>query len=196
KPKWLFTETATGGTFTTDADGTHTLTLNGIDPEVTAFTDRPDRDTAIVSTEMFVRSWPSIFEDSAPNAVLVEHEPTGASDSFVLTLTDPKLDGTTLTFTAEIVDGKDHSDQLPGLTPTPHREPPATFSTTSLFIDDAVMGALVCIAPESTPEGDFWMPEPVPRPAPVTSTEQAEFFAQCELVGGRPVYVMAAESSG
>ncbi len=135
-PSWLFTLTSTGGTFSTDADGTQTLTLTGIDPGVTAFTDRPDRDAAVVPADRFVQEWPSLFEDSAPNAVLVEHEPSGESDSFVVTLFDPVLDGSTLTFTAEIVDGEDHSDQIPGLTATPHSEPPASFSTVSLFIDD------------------------------------------------------------
>ncbi|MFN7148577.1 MAG: pentapeptide repeat-containing protein [Microthrixaceae bacterium] len=134
-PSWLFTLTSTGGTFTTGADGAHTLTLAGIDPGVTAFTDRPDRDAAVVPADRFVQEWPAMFEDSAPNAVLVEHEPSGKSDSFVVTLFDPVLDGSTLTFTAEIVDGEDHSDQIPGLTETPHSEPPASFSTVSLFID-------------------------------------------------------------
>jgi hypothetical protein len=134
-PSWLFTVTSTGGTFSTDADGTQTLTLSGIDPGVTAFTDRPDRDAAVVPADRFVQEWPSMFEDSAPNAVLVEHEPSGESDSFVVTLFDPVLDGNTLSFTAEIVDGEDHSEQIPGLTATPHREPPASFRTVSLFID-------------------------------------------------------------
>lgn len=135
-PSWLFTLTSTGGTFTTDAEGTHTLTLTGIDAGVTAFTDRPDRDAAVVPAEQFVQEWPSMFEDSAPNAVLVEHEPSGASDSFVVTLFDPVLEGSTLSFNAKIVDAEDHSDQIPGLTATPHREPPASFSTVSLFIDN------------------------------------------------------------
>ena len=135
-PSWLFTLTSTGGTFSTDAAGTHTLTLTGIDPGVTAFTDRPDRDAAVVPADRFVQEWPTLFEDSAPNAVLVEHEPSGESDSFVVTLFDPALDGSKLAFTAELVDGEDHSDQIPGLTATPHREPPASFRTVSLFIDD------------------------------------------------------------
>jgi hypothetical protein len=65
-PSWLFTQTSTGGTFTTTADGTHTLTLTGVDPGVTAFTDRPDRDAAVIPIDQFVREWPSMFEDSAP----------------------------------------------------------------------------------------------------------------------------------
>lgn len=147
-PSWLFTVTSTGGTFSTDATGTQTLTLTGIDAGVTAFTDRPDRDAAVVPADRFVQQWPSMFEDSAPNAVLVEHEPSGESDSFVVTLFDPVLDESTLSFTAEIVDGEDHSDQIPGLTATPHSEPPASFSTVSLFID-SVGGAQTgdCSAP-------------------------------------------------
>ena len=136
-PSWLFTHTATAGTFATDADGTHTLTLTGIAPHLTAFTDRPDRDASIISAERFVQSWPSMFADSAPNVVLVEHEASGDSDSFVLTLFEPRLDASTLKFTAVIVDGEDHSDQLPGLTATTYREPPAAFAITSLFIDGA-----------------------------------------------------------
>lgn len=145
-PSWLFTLTSTAGTFSTNTDGVSTLSLTGIDDHFTAFTDRPDRDASIISNEQFVQEWPSMFEASDPNAVLVEHEPSGKSDSFVLTLSEPKLDAGTLTFTAEIVDAEDHSDQIAGLTASPHSEPPASFTIVSLFIDD--------VTGSSTPTGN------------------------------------------
>ncbi len=135
-PSWLFTEGAGGGTFRTNADGTHTLTLTDLDPTVTAFTDRPERDTALVPFDLLFSSWARLFADSPPNAVLVEHDPRGDTSSYVVRLTDPKLDGTTGTFTAEVVKGKDHSDQVPGLSAPPNLPPPATFGAVSLFIDD------------------------------------------------------------
>lgn len=144
EPSWLFSQTADAGTFSTDADGVSTLTLTDIDPGVVGFTDRPDRDTAVIAVAGFVEAWPTMFADSAPNAVLVEHQPDGESDSFVVELSDPKLDGTTLSFTAEVLDGEDHSG-IAGVTATPHTDPPAKFQTVSLFIDDVYRGfAFLC----------------------------------------------------
>lgn len=139
EPSWLFSQTADAGTFSTDADGVSTLTLIDVDPGVIGFTDRPDRDTAVIAVERFVEAWPTMFADSAPNAVLVEHQPDGESDSFVVELSDPRLDGTTLSFTAEVLDGEDHSG-IAGVTVTPHTDPPAKFQTVSLFIDDTPAG--------------------------------------------------------
>jgi hypothetical protein len=138
-PSWLFSLTAGAGTYTSGADGTGMLTLTDVDPHVTAFTDRPDRDTAIVPASKLVEAWPALFAESAPNAVLVEHDPGGETDSFVLELSDPTADGSTMTYRARVVIGEDHSEELPGLTSTPSESPPATFSTVSLFIDDVLM---------------------------------------------------------
>jgi hypothetical protein len=133
---WLFSQTAGAGTYTERADGTATLTLTDVDDAVTGFTDRPDRDTVLFPSAKLVDAWPTLFATSAPNAVLVVRDASGVASSFVLTLSDPAVDGSTMTYAAKAVQGQDHSSQLPGMTQAPFTTPPATFATVSLFIDN------------------------------------------------------------
>lgn len=132
---WLFSHTSDSGSLQENADGTFTLTLNEIDPHSIAFTDRPDRDSAIIDTAALVEAWPTMFADSAPNAVLVEHQPIGEANSVVLTLQNPSLSGTTLTFDALVLTEEVPSnvENHAGLI---HHTPPANFQEASLFIDD------------------------------------------------------------
>lgn len=133
---WLFSHTADGGSFTDNGDGTFTLSLTGVDPHMVAFTDRPDRDAAIVDAETVIDAWPQLFAESDPNAVLVEHSSDGGSDSVVVTLSEPIFTGSGVTFTATPL-----MDEPPGnlvrLVGSMHATPPVTFAHASLFIDDA-----------------------------------------------------------
>lgn len=134
-PSWLFSHTSDSGSLEDNGDGSFTLTLNDIDPHTMAFTDRPNRDSAIIDTADLVERWPTMFADSAPNAVLVEHQATGEANSVVLTLENPSLSGTTLTFDALVLTEEvpqsveNHADEI-------HLMPPTTFEAASLFIDD------------------------------------------------------------
>jgi len=145
-PSWLFSHTASAGTLLRQSDGDYTLTLTGIDPHVMAFTDRPVRDSVIVPATDLITAWPGLFVDSPPNAVLVEHNAKGNTDSVVLTLTNPRLatpaaanstsaDTATLTFDAKLIT-TEHPSNLKRLTRGIHKTPPATFANASLFIDD------------------------------------------------------------
>ena len=153
-PSWLFSHTATSGTFEANADGTYVLMLAGIDPHVIAFTDRPYRDSAIVSASDLVRDWADLFAAAAPNAVLIEHSPTGQDDSVVITVSNPQLDGTTLRFDAELI-ADEASPNLQRLAGKIHASPPTTFARASLFIDDvndwwpANNATFICEYPES-----------------------------------------------
>ena len=138
---WLFSHTASGGTLQQNADGSYTLTLTDIDPHVIAFTDRPVRDSQIMDAADLVRNWPGYFADSPPNAVLVEHSPSGVSDSVVLTISQPQLitspDGasSSVTFRGDLITDE-HPEALKRIAGTLHTTPPATFNDASLFIDD------------------------------------------------------------
>ena len=134
-PSWLFSHTSDSGSLQDNDDGTFTLTLNDIDPHTIAFTDRPDRDSEIIDTAALVEAWPTMFADSAPNAVLVEHQPTGEANSVVLTLENPQLSGSTLTFDALVLAEEVPSSVENHAGPI-HLTPPATFEAASLFIDD------------------------------------------------------------
>lgn len=180
-PSWLFSQTAHAGTFSTDADGVSTLTLTDVDPGVIGFTDRPDRDTVVIEVASFVEAWPTMFADAAPNAVLVEHQPDGGSDSFVVELSDPRLDGTSLSFTAKVIDGEDHSG-IAGVTEAPHTNPPATFEVVSLFIDNVLPQKWICMK-----DGREIDP-PAPIPYPGSQSAAAAFELQCWAAGGDPTY--------
>jgi len=145
-PSWLFSHTASAGSLVKKSDGGYTLTLTGIDPHVMAFTDRPVRDSVILPATQLIEQWPALFADSPPNAVLVEHNPRGNTDSVVLTLSNPRLttpatasatsaDTATLTFDATLIT-TEHPSNLKRLTRGLHKTPPAAFANASLFIDD------------------------------------------------------------
>ncbi|MFN7150678.1 MAG: hypothetical protein ACK4V6_14535 [Microthrixaceae bacterium] len=184
EPSWLFSSTAGGGTFATDADGTSTLTLTAVDPEITAFTDRPVRDTAVVATDQLTEAWPTMFADSDPNAVLVTRAADGTASTYVLTLSDPTISGTGLSFRAVVVEGQDHSAELPGSTRTPAVAPPATFGASSLFVDNVGRTPnWIC----TDGKGNLINP---PAPIPYHGEDQAglAFEAQCHQKGGIPSY--------
>jgi len=134
-PSWLFSQTSDSGSLRDQGDGTFVLILNDIDAHTIGFTDRPNRDSAIIATKDFVEAWPNLFADSAPNAVLVEHQPDGAANSIVLTLETPTLAESTLTFEAVLL-----TEEVPQSVAehagTLHPRPPETFEVASLFIDD------------------------------------------------------------
>lgn len=83
---WMFVQTASSGTWTAGADGTSgTLTLTGLDPEVQAFTDRPQRQVAWEDPARFVTDWASRgFGAEPPNASLTLH--AAAADELPVTL--------------------------------------------------------------------------------------------------------------
>ena len=179
-PTWLFSHTSDGGTLTpTGDDDTYTLTLTGIDPNVMAFTDRPDRQTAILTAQELVDAWPSMFADSAPNAVLVEHDPTGDTDSLVVVLTDPRVDGATMTYTATILEDEDHPAEVEGIVGAPHAEPPAEFADVSLFIDDVSLDQSVFSCVNAS--GQLISP---PGTIPIVYKPTAPYMKLCSDVGG------------
>jgi hypothetical protein len=121
-----------------------------------AFTDRPARDSLILSAAQLIEQWPALFADSPPNAVLVEHNPSGNTDSVVLTLSNPRLTTpapaaatsssaaatatsaaatATLTFDTALIT-TEHPANSKRLTRGLHKTPPAAFANASLFIDE------------------------------------------------------------
>jgi len=138
---WLFAGAAEAGTLTPKSDGTFTLTLTGIDDDVLAFTDRPQRDVAVLDPQVLPEYWEQWFADSNPNAVLVEHEPGGDSDSTVMVLANPTLTGAkpdrTLTFDAELV-SEAIPESVQRLAGKVKDVPPSDFDRVSVFIDGAI----------------------------------------------------------
>lgn len=113
---WLFVQVADSMSF----KGT-TLALKGIAPQTLMFSDRPERMTGDAPTERFVTFWHSgktDFEKDPPNATL-SVTVDGRTHLSVVELTNPRLDGDTLTYTVKILGDP----------------PPASGENPSLFID-------------------------------------------------------------
>lgn len=114
---WLFVQSATSGTF----DG-ETLTLEQV-PAALLFSDRPERITGHMQTSHLLQAWDQ-GEDSLaadpPNAVLSTFGEGERPTLGTVVLSDPNLEGSTLTYSIEVLDG----------------EVPERFGQASLFIDN------------------------------------------------------------
>lgn len=185
-PTWLFSLSSDAGTMVKNSDGSYLLTLTGADDAITAFTDRPVRDTAIVPLSRAVLAWPQVFIASAPNAVLVEHDPQGNSDSFVVELSEPKLlSASTITFHAVLVENAVQPANLQPITNVVYAVPPATFGSVSLFID-SVPPSTVNIPPTSVCTSSTGATITPPGNVPTSSVTE-EFNSSCASAGGHVV---------
>jgi hypothetical protein len=141
-PEYLFTVQAVSGSTQpgSPARGENerfTLTLHGVDP-VTKFADRPFRSASVMSAGALVANWDAWFIGSAPNAVLTYAGATGTPpQSIVVTLTRPRYEkvGRSMTFTAV----RTYRTLDPSQKGKGWKRPatPRTFTSASLFIDDA-----------------------------------------------------------
>ena len=130
EPEWLMVMNAETGECQKVGD-TYTLTLDGVDTQMLAFTDRPEREAQMWDTSAFLDYWANKFGDDPPNAVV-----SADGVRVAVTLSDPRVgmsardDGAVtpsagaVTFTA---------------TPLPGQEPPTSLiNQPTLFIDYAV----------------------------------------------------------
>ena len=131
QPEWLIVMNAETGEFQSAGD-TYTLTLDGVDAEMLAFTDRPEREAQTWDTSEFLDDWQNEFGDDPPNAVV-----SANGVRVAVTLSDPRVgmsardDGAVtpsagaVTFTA---------------IPLPGQEPPTSvINQPALFIDFPVL---------------------------------------------------------
>ena len=168
---WLFSQTAGGGSIAPIGDGTWTLTLTDVDPVVLGFTDRPLREAQAGTVERLVEAWPEMFADANPNGVVVAHNPSGDTNSAVVELMDPVLDGSTMTYTVRVLTNEGGP-----------AEPGATydFEQVSVFIDDVQVTSWRC---ESLTDGGLVDPPGVLN-APIAPDV---WRSQCQVDGGVPV---------
>ena len=158
---WLYSQTADSGRLEmTDGQVTR-LVMNDIDPHTIAFSDRPERLTEIVDTGTLTDAWNEMFGDDPPNAVLVEHQPEGETDSLVVVLREPVFDATarTLTYDVEVFADEQHPESLTGIVGDVHAVPPTEFRAVSLFIDCTIIPP----PPDTTPPT---LPPPTDPPSP------------------------------
>lgn len=133
---WLYSQTADSAEMDDLGGGRYHITLRDVDYHTVQFSDRPDRLVKVIDTAELVKNWDQLFATSSPNAVLVEHEPDGSTDSLVVVLQKPHFDYEMdeLTYEAQILADEFHPERLKKLA-NAHPEPPAMMRAVSLFID-------------------------------------------------------------
>ena len=101
----LFVQTA--GSLATD--GEKTITLHGLSPSTLYFADRPQREVGHMPTKLFVDLWgdgENSFAIDPPNAVLSFANPEDRPpQDVVVTIRDPKIEGDSLSYQVDVLDG-------------------------------------------------------------------------------------------
>jgi|LakMenEpi03Aug12_release.lakeMendotaPanAssembly.Ray.scaffolds.fasta_scaffold588669_1 hypothetical protein len=134
KPSYLFALTSTGGTLKHDASGWW-VTLTGVSPMVTRFTDRPGRQAATMTPTQLANRWQAYgFTKDAPNAALVLDARPANSDVYVIELRNPRVDGNAMLFRAKPIRTTTRALRHYVKRADPLRE--MAFGRASLFIDD------------------------------------------------------------
>lgn len=133
---WLYSQTADSGEMDDLGGGRYHIILRDVDYHTVQFSDRPDRLVKVIDTAELVKNWDTLFATSSPNAVLVEHEPDGSTDSLVVVLEKPHFDYELgeLTYEAQLLADEYHPERLKKLA-NAHPEPPIAMRAVSLFID-------------------------------------------------------------
>jgi len=100
----LFVQSAHG---LTTSNGS--VTFHGLAHATIFFSDRPQRVVGHLTSKKFVEQWgegEDSFADDPPNAVLSFLEVGDTvPEEVTMTISDPQLDGDTLTYTVDILDG-------------------------------------------------------------------------------------------
>ena len=86
-----------------------TVTFHGLAHATLFFSDRPQRVVGHMTSRKFVDQWgegEDSFAEDPPNAVLSFLEDSDTvPEEVTMTISDPQLDGDTLTYTVDILDG-------------------------------------------------------------------------------------------
>ena len=100
----LFVQSATAF-----SSGLGTITLHGLADSTVYFADRPRREIGHIPSRRFVELWEAgsgSFAVDPPNAVLSFLEQKGtAPEDVVVVLREPRLEGDTLSYSVEILEG-------------------------------------------------------------------------------------------
>jgi len=115
-PPVMFVQTASNVSF---KDGKLTL----MSPSTIFFTDRPAREAGHVPCHSFIRAWTDgddSFNKNPPNAVLSVFVPNREPEKMVVTLQNPRFEGSNLIYDASVIKGST----------------PAGMYEAALFIDD------------------------------------------------------------
>lgn len=101
--EYMFAQTASGMGINLDGR----ITLHDVSAATLWFSDRPYRLTGHTPTDEFVSQWdqgPDNFAENPPNALLSMFDDDTVNDVVVI-LSDPKLDGTDLSYAIDVSEG-------------------------------------------------------------------------------------------
>ena len=130
-----------GGGSVEDTGSGLELTLRDVAPEVTAFSERPERVAGTVPTDDYVGTWAGEYEGDPPNAALSVSS-GGEAITLAVELDPPRRSGDELTFRARRIE--DPGDALdPPVVAGGDDELPSRFDAASLFVDDGGLMQLV-----------------------------------------------------
>ncbi len=130
-PEWLFATDAADVTISKTGSG-FSVSLPASE-RVTAFTDRPNRLTTVMTLREFAKDWKAYgFDTDPPNAALLL-ETGSKTRTSVVEMTNPRIKNGRVTFRLNPING---SATLAGHTHK-HTLKPATYNHASLFIDAA-----------------------------------------------------------
>lgn len=145
-PSYLFVQTASSGSFKPIAGETnlYTLTLNGVSPVVTYFSDRPYRIAGEIDNEELVNAWSgdqkNDFAHDPPNAALTITDAESNSDVIVIELIEPiyNKENSSFQYKVRVVNNSQNSPELKmfDLRNDNVKNIPENFNHASLFIDN------------------------------------------------------------
>lgn len=141
--QYLFVQTADSGTLVQSSDDPdiYLLTLNGVTPTTTFFSDRPYRLAGYITTADFTDSWNDTSNDGflkdPPNAALQIDNGPDSADVLIVELVDVLYDqgGNTVKYRTRIVNLTKDSIELFHARKDPAANFPVSFGAASLFID-------------------------------------------------------------
>jgi hypothetical protein len=127
---WLYMLDAQAGVV--DGD---TLTLSGVDPIATGFSDRPQRNVARFELSELIEKWDALgFRDDPPNAGISWLD-AGQEHTIVVVLSDPQTTSDGVSFTYEELEKT--PKRLRSRTGKPQPDLPAALRDVLVFVDHA-----------------------------------------------------------
>lgn len=141
KASLLFVANGDAGTFTAGEGSDATLEVTGVDPDALFFTDRPARDTGVITVTRMLNLLEASRDEGPPNAAIEILDDKTADNVLALELAETTYDPATatLTFAARRLDSVDGG--LAHLDDRLDEELPAQFGPVALFIDSSPFGS-------------------------------------------------------
>lgn len=160
EPEWLFTYAADSAALEDQGSGVYRVRFAGGDGQLLAFTDRPDRDVTSVDLDALELLWPTVFDGSNPNAVLVEQLPDSERDSVVVEILDVMVADSELAMDVRVLADDRASHDL-SIARQSWVEVPAKVGPVRLFIDSGKLPAQPSCQQPFMP---YWPPGAGPEP--------------------------------